>query len=277
MVDKINSSAKPIEITDKINEIIDDIPDVGNGTITIKQDDEVVGIFNLNQKTNMVIELAGASGIVDQEFDPTSIRPQSGIAIAGERYLKEHQDISHLQLKSNLVTELTENSTDTQYPSAKVVYNKIKNINSEAHGDWEYHGPYLVSVSSTGLINVGDEYLPQDSETYWYEILMHVEAYDDGDGCISYFRNICLGQDITIARVSGYGRRSQDTFIMAFPPGSRSGVLPVGRRKTDYELGHLMKLTRNKKFYTYRFVFLGYRRLGKTPFNYPTTDPDWVS
>ena len=43
-------------------------------------------------------------------------------------FLTSHQDISGKQDKSNLVTSLSASSTDTQYPSAKCVYNLVGNI-----------------------------------------------------------------------------------------------------------------------------------------------------
>ena len=43
-------------------------------------------------------------------------------------FLTSHQDISGKQDKSNLVTSMTAQSTDTQYPSAKCVYDAISNI-----------------------------------------------------------------------------------------------------------------------------------------------------
>lgn len=66
--------------------------------------------------------------IVDQIYDPTSTNAQSGVAIAGAGFLTQHQDISGKQDVSNLVTSLSASSTDTQYPSAKCVYDMIGDI-----------------------------------------------------------------------------------------------------------------------------------------------------
>ena len=66
--------------------------------------------------------------IVDQTYDPVSTNAQSGVAIAGAGFLTSHQDISGKQDVSNLVTSLSVSSTDTQYPSAKCVYDMIGDI-----------------------------------------------------------------------------------------------------------------------------------------------------
>lgn len=66
--------------------------------------------------------------IVDQTYNPISANAQSGVAIAGAGFLTQHQDISGKQDVSNLVTSLSASSTDTQYPSAKCVYDMIGDI-----------------------------------------------------------------------------------------------------------------------------------------------------
>lgn len=43
-------------------------------------------------------------------------------------YLTKHQDVSGKEDKSNKVTSLSASSTDTQYPSAKCVYDMIGNV-----------------------------------------------------------------------------------------------------------------------------------------------------
>lgn len=65
---------------------------------------------------------------VDQTYNGTSSNAQSGIAIAGAGFLTSHQDISGKQDVSNLVTSISAQSTDSQYPSAKCMYDMIGNI-----------------------------------------------------------------------------------------------------------------------------------------------------
>ena len=46
------------------------------------------------------------------------------------QYLTSHQDITGKEDKSNKVTSLSSSSTDTQYPSAKIVYDSLNNLNT---------------------------------------------------------------------------------------------------------------------------------------------------
>ena len=58
--------------------------------------------------------------VVDQTYDPTSTNAQSGIAVAGA--------LTDMQTKSNLVTSVSSSSTNSQYPSAKLFYDTVGNI-----------------------------------------------------------------------------------------------------------------------------------------------------
>lgn len=46
------------------------------------------------------------------------------------QYLTSHQDITGKEDKSNKVTSLSSSSTDTQYPSAKIVYDSLNNLHT---------------------------------------------------------------------------------------------------------------------------------------------------
>lgn len=61
---------------------------------------------------------------VDQSYNSASSNAQSGVAIAGAGF----------QTTSNLVTSLSNASTDTQYPSAKCVYDIVGNIETLLQG-----------------------------------------------------------------------------------------------------------------------------------------------
>lgn len=63
--------------------------------------------------------------ITDQTYDGTSSNAQSGVAVA--------EAISGKQDVSNLVTSISSSSTDTQYPSAKCVYDIVGDIETALH------------------------------------------------------------------------------------------------------------------------------------------------
>ena len=61
------------------------------------------------------------------------------------QYLTTHQDISGKEDKTNKVTQLSSSSTDTQYPSAKAVFDAVDNIISYIYPV----GSIYISVNST--------------------------------------------------------------------------------------------------------------------------------
>ena len=290
MTNKISTSSTPSEIVDAINEINNAIPSVGNGTVEFTQDGTSLGSITMNQSGNSTIEIAGASGIVDQTFDPTSPRPQSGVAIAGEGYLKQHQDLSHLQLKSNLVTELNQNVTNQQYPSAKTVYDSLANINTEAHGDWV--ASYLeISTSGSGLYDLS-AYFPSDADEYWYEVLFNFAGYDKSfsdstpsNSCTlrTLFYYLNNNNDLLVGALSSNSRFFRNIFTLVFPPGSKTEVIPYnassssGAGATKFYCTHCMGLYRDAAYNSFLATARAYRRLGKTPYtNYPSTVPIWL-
>ena len=73
-----------------------------------------------------------AGGTVDQTFDGTSENAQSGVAIAGAGFLTgiDSTDVTNAlgytpEDSDNKVTSLSGSSTDTEYPSAKLVYDQL--------------------------------------------------------------------------------------------------------------------------------------------------------
>ena len=69
----------------------------------------------------------GGSGTVDQTYDPTSTNAQSGTAVAEALATL---DLTAYQTTANLTTSLSNASTDTQYPSAKCVYDIVGDVES---------------------------------------------------------------------------------------------------------------------------------------------------
>ena len=64
------------------------LPTVGDGTITINQGGTQKGTFTVNQSGNTTINLDAGGGTVDQTYDSTSANAQSGVAIAGAKFLR---------------------------------------------------------------------------------------------------------------------------------------------------------------------------------------------
>lgn len=120
------------------------IPTVNNATITITQGGTTKGTFTLNQSSNETIALdAGGGGgsytagdgiditnnVISVDGVQTTETTLATVATSGS-----YNDLSdvpnNLQTTSNLVTSISSSSTDTQYPSAKCVYDIVGDIES---------------------------------------------------------------------------------------------------------------------------------------------------
>lgn len=125
------------------------IPTVNNPTITFTQGGVTKGTITLNQSSNSTIafDAGGPSITVDQVYDDTSANAQSGVAIAGAGFLTSSSlngyatqtwvgqqgyltssSIANMQTTGNLVTSISSSSTDSQYPSAKCMYDIVGDI-----------------------------------------------------------------------------------------------------------------------------------------------------
>ena len=67
--------------------------------------------------------------------------------------IQTHQDISGKEDKTNKVTSISENSTDTQYPSAKVVYDNFYSITSDNKFDNIYDETGRLDPSTGGEVS----------------------------------------------------------------------------------------------------------------------------
>ena len=70
---------------------------------------------------------SGGGAFIDQTYDATSTNAQSGTAVAEALATL---DLTAYQTTANLVTSLSNASTDTEYPSAKCVYDIIGDVES---------------------------------------------------------------------------------------------------------------------------------------------------
>lgn len=99
---------------------------ISNGDMVITADGGLYAISNVSSDI-ISMQFRKSLTAVDQGYLSTSAYPQSGVAVAEAVSSKE--DIS------NKVTSLSSSSTDTQYPSAKCVYDNLQNKLSEPSSD----------------------------------------------------------------------------------------------------------------------------------------------
>lgn len=95
---------------------------IGTASTTVETNDVAVNDTYYYDGTNWNLQ-KNTETTVDQTYDPTSTKAQSGVAIAGASF----------QTTTNLVTSISNASTDTEYPSAKCVYDIVGNIETALH------------------------------------------------------------------------------------------------------------------------------------------------
>ena len=118
------------------------IPTVNNATLTIQKNSTTIDTFTANASVDKTInitvptdtsDLTNGAGYTTNTGTITSVKMNgSTISTSGEADLgtviTSHQDISGKEDKTNKVTSLSNSSTDTQYPSAKCVYDLIGDV-----------------------------------------------------------------------------------------------------------------------------------------------------
>lgn len=101
-------------------------PTVGNATLTIQKNGASAGTFTANATSNKTInitvptqtsELTNNSGFLTSSTGVTSVNGAHG-AVTG------------IQTTSNLVTSVSSSSTNSQYPSAKLFYDTVGDVES---------------------------------------------------------------------------------------------------------------------------------------------------
>lgn len=102
------------------------IPTVNNATLTIQKNGSTVNTFTANASSNVTAnitvptqtsELTNNSGFLTSSTGVTSVNGNTG-AVTG------------LQTTSNLVTSVSSSSTNSQYPSAKLFYDTVGDVES---------------------------------------------------------------------------------------------------------------------------------------------------
>jgi len=192
-------------------------------------------------------------------YNPTAIRFSSinGNETISIRLLKNPASGSGWTLTnstlqySNLVTSLSSSSTNTQYPSAKCVYDLTEN--NRFDGQWVGKYSQLSTAKATGTYNLDlSTYLPDD--TYNYEVYLYAHVHSGNSTYTNIYArssifNSTFGSDsgIEIACVGTNGRQ-----------GLINTIIPIG---TDRILTLIIENRTLDNNYT-GFCLAGYRRIG---------------
>lgn len=132
-VSKITSPATPLEVVNKINEIIDDKQDalVSGTNIKTINNTSILGSGNIDIQGGGSSYTAGdgidiTNGVISVDGVTTNEVTLATVATTGS--YADLTGTSGVQVTSNLVTSVSSSSTDTQYPSAKLFYDTVGDI-----------------------------------------------------------------------------------------------------------------------------------------------------
>lgn len=114
-VSKITSAPSENELVNKVNEVIDNL---GGGGTTYTAG---AGIIIENDEISV-------DGVSTNEIDVETTTEVTLATVATTGAFSDLNGTSGVQMTSNLVTSISSSSTDTQYPSAKCVYDIVGDI-----------------------------------------------------------------------------------------------------------------------------------------------------
>lgn len=115
-VSKITSAPSENELVNKVNEVIDNLGGGGGTTYTAGD-----GIIIENDEISV-------DGVSTNEIDVETTTEVTLATVATTGAFSDLNGTSGVQMTSNLVTSISSSSTDTQYPSAKCVYDIVGDI-----------------------------------------------------------------------------------------------------------------------------------------------------
>lgn len=136
MVNKITTPPTQNEVIDKVNEIIDDKQDtlVSGTNIKTINNTSILGSGNIDIQGGGSTYTAGdgidiTNNVISVDGVSTSEVTLAAVATSGSYSdLTGKPNLSGYQTTANLVTSVSSSSTDSQYPSAKLFYDTVGNI-----------------------------------------------------------------------------------------------------------------------------------------------------
>ena len=190
-------------VYDKIEERIDDVfgyipQDLG----AMAYEDNVDGYVGAVALSNDYDDLDNKPTIPTIPTNVSAFNNDSG-------YLTVHQDITGKEDKSNKVTSLSSSSTDTQYPSAKTVYDAIENTFNLDTLDCINENFNMLSLPHMTLIFDGDDFANDGSLTYHDDIYIDwgdetsIEAYTEEDSVDTFSHSYEDGLDTHAIKIYG--------------------------------------------------------------------------
>lgn len=103
-----------------------DKPTIGTGLLTLKNNNVVIGTFSANSTSNRTITVTTPTKTSDLTNDSGFLTSSTGVTSVNGA----HGAVTGIQTTSNLVTSVSSSSTNSQYPSAKLFYDTVGDVES---------------------------------------------------------------------------------------------------------------------------------------------------
>lgn len=102
------------------------IPTVNNATLTIQKNGTTVNTFTANASSNVTANITVPTQTSDLTNNSGFLTSSTGVTSVNGA----HGAVTGIQTTSNLVTSVSSSSTNSQYPSAKLFYDTVGNVES---------------------------------------------------------------------------------------------------------------------------------------------------
>lgn len=171
-------------------------PTIGDGTVTIMQDNVSKGSFSMNQTGDTTITLTSSVSWNDITGKPTFATVATSGSYNDLLNTPTIPDVSGKEDTSNKVVSLSSSSTNTQYPSAKCVYDAIKELF------------FYIEISSSNTTDVT-----------WNNLY---EAYSNNANIVAkidYVQGVTI-VPVTVPLYLAIGNQSGGTFMFTFIMGT---------------------------------------------------------
>jgi hypothetical protein len=114
------------KISEKKLALYSDIPTVNNATLTIQKNGSTVKTFTANASSNVTANITVPTKTSDLTNNSGFLTSSTGVTSVNGA----HGAVTGIQTTSNLVTSVSSSSTNSQYPSAKLFYDTVGNVES---------------------------------------------------------------------------------------------------------------------------------------------------
>lgn len=119
-------SANVTSVNGSTGAVTINVPTVNNATLTIQKNGSTVKTFTANASSNVTANITVPTQTSDLTNNSGFLTSSTGVTSVNGN----HGAVTGIQTTSNLVTSVSSSSTNSQYPSAKLFYDTVGNVES---------------------------------------------------------------------------------------------------------------------------------------------------